>query len=105
MRISTESLNVNNSSNQTGVAHQTSFNNESTFKTKEEVLNLAKEMVSLAAKLQNGIWKLQETSLVQEMFSSDMAEAEMEMSYISLALSDVFGTAYMEAIREKGGEL
>lgn len=99
------SLNVNNSSNQTGVAHQTSQEKESTFKTKKEVLDLAKELVGLAAKLQNGIWKLQETSLVQEMFSSDIAEAELEMSTISLALSDVFGTAYMEAIREKGGEL
>ncbi len=106
-----QSLNVNNSSSQTRIAHQTSFNNESLsheseFTTdKEEVMSFAKELVNLAAKLQNGIWKLQETKLVQDMFSSDIAEAEMGMSSIALTLSDVFGTAYMEAIREKGGEL
>ena len=66
MRKLTESLEVNNSSNQTGLAHQTSLYNQ----------QFIEDAVRTAVKLQNHIDKMYKVDFVKELYLDNLVDAD-----------------------------
>ena len=68
MRKLTESLEVNNSSNQTGLAHQTSLYNQ----------QFIEDAVRTAVKLQNHIDKMYKVDFVKELYLDNLVDADQQ---------------------------
>ena len=92
MRKLTESLEVNNSSNQTGLAHQTSLYNQ----------QFIEDAVRTAVKLQNHIDKMYKVDFVKELYLDNLVDADGYLNKIICILSDVMGHAYVERLKTEG---
>lgn len=86
---STESLNVKNSSEQAGLAHQTSLN----------VINHLQTIVKTAVRLQNDIDSLYKIEFVKDLYIDDLVSSDQGIHKIVDTLSDITGRAYVEMIR------
>ena len=89
MRKLTESLEAKNSSNQTGLAHQTSQYNQ----------QFIEEAVRTAIKLQNHIDKMYNVDFVKDLYLDELVDADGCLNKIMGMLSDVMGHACVERIR------
>ena len=92
MRKLTESLEAKNSSNQTGLAHQTSQYNQ----------QFIEEAVRTAIKLQNHIDKMYKVDFVKDLYLDELVDADGYINKIIGTLSDVMGYAYVELLRTEG---
>ena len=88
-----ESLDVKNSSEQTGVAQQTSLYNQ----------QFIEEAVQMAAKLQKHINSLYKIDFVKDLYMDEVVESDSLLHKITDTLSDILGRAYLERIMKEEG--
>lgn len=88
-----ESLEVKQSSDQTGIAHQTSLYNQ----------QFIEEAVQMAAKLQKHINSLYKIDFVKDLYMDEVVESDSLLHKITDTLSDILGRAYLERIMKEEG--
>lgn len=91
MLNSTQSLGVNNSSEQAGMAHQTSLYTQL----------FVEDVLRTAIKLESQIQKLYEVRFVQDLFLDEWVESDHHVSQIINTVSQIAGHSYVERIREE----
>lgn len=87
-----ESLEVNNSSNQTGLAHQTSLDNQL----------FIEEAIQTAVRLQRHISGLFKVDFVKDLYIDEVVDADQCIHKITDTLSDILGRAYVERVMSEG---